>query len=391
LPISPPTLELVGDSPAFRRAVVDLDRVAPLSVPVVLRGPSGAGKELFARRLHEKSGRTGALIPVNCAALPADLAEAMLFGHRRGAYTGATEAGVGLVAAADHGTLFLDEVAELTLPLQAKLLRVLQEGAVLPVGEHHERKVSVRVVCASHRDLRAAVAAGRFREDLYYRLARVEVVLPRLADRGRDVVTIARRLLDGAELREVGVFALARQAEPVLLAYDWPGNVRELQSALLRAALRARRGVITAADLEAVLGLAVVDREPEPRAPRVLDLLRRSGALSIGDLRAVIEMPSTSMKRLLLGLVASGDVEVVGEGRTTRYRLPEVAAPVDDRAAIALDIVRREGRVTRQALVEAARVPDRTASRVLGELVAAGALLPDGRKGRAGGYVAAQV
>jgi hypothetical protein len=259
------------------------------------------------------------------------------------------------------------------------------------VGEHRERKVTVRVVCASHRDLRAAVAAGAFREDLYYRLARVEVVLPAPADRGRVVVVIARALLDGAELREVGTFTLARPAEAVLVAHDWPGNVRELQSALLRAALRARRGVITAADLEAVLGRAVVDREPEPKAPRVLDLLRRSGALSIGDLRAVVEMPSTSMKRLLAGLVASGDVEVVGEGRTTRYRLPEIASLGDDRAAIALDIVRREGRVTRQALVEAARVPDRTASRVLGELVAAGALLPDGRKGRAGGDVAPQV
>jgi hypothetical protein len=179
---------ILGSSPALKRALDRAARVAPTSASVLLRGESGTGKELFARYVHDHSGRHGAFVALNCAATPEALVESQLFGHKRGAFTGATDAQPGLVVAAEGGTLFLDEVGVLALPVQAKVLRVLQERTVVAVGEVRERRVDLRVVAASHRDLRQLVAEGRFREDLYHRLARFELTLPALRERGRDVV-----------------------------------------------------------------------------------------------------------------------------------------------------------------------------------------------------------
>ncbi len=328
-----PRTDILGVSPALRAAVRAARRVAPTSASVVVRGESGTGKELFARLIHETSRRRGAFVPVNCAALPEALLESMLFGHRRGAFTGATESAQGLVVAADGGTLFLDEIGEMPASVQAKLLRVLQQRSVMPVGETRERRVDVRVVAASHRDLTELVAAGRFREDLYYRLARFELALPPLRERGRDVVLIARSILargtDGAPARSLG-----RGAEAALVAYAWPGNVRELENVLFRASLRSTGRSVTATDVCAALpggGPA----EPAPLATRVLQLVDQADGVGSGELADALGVPRSTLKRLLKALVEAGDLVAVGVGKATRYRRPvEDAGPAPGRQAV---------------------------------------------------------
>jgi anaerobic nitric oxide reductase transcription regulator len=382
-----PRIDIVGTSPALRRALADVRLVARTPAPVVLRGESGTGKELFASYLHRESGRRGPFVPVNCAALPEAIVESLLFGHRRGAFSGAVEASAGLVAAADGGTLFLDEIAELPLLVQAKLLRVLQQGTVLAVGEARERRVDVRIVAASHRDLRERVAAGAFREDLYFRLAKFEVAVPALRERGRDVVAIARAYLtDGPDLAGRRR-ALARNAEPVLVRYPWPGNVRELQNVLFRAALRARGGTVTPEDLVAELpGAGAAD--PVPATARVLDLIASSGEVTACEVAASCGLSRPTAKRLLKALVEAGDLATVGQGKATRYRRRDPSEVVlDDRQRAAMELARREGRISRQGFATEASIPLRSAGRVLADLVAVGLLAPDGRKGNGSGYV----
>ncbi len=384
----PATTPILGSSPALKRALDQAARVAPTSASVLLRGESGTGKELFARYVHDHSGRHGAFVALNCAALPEALVESQLFGHKRGAFTGATDAQPGLVVAAEGGTLFLDEVGELPLPIQAKLLRVLQERTVVAVGEVRERRVDLRVVAASHRDLRQLVADGRFREDLYHRLARFELTLPPLRERGRDVVVIARSLL-AAGMDGVPARHLARNAEAALVAYPWPGNVRELGNVLFRATLLAREGTVTARDLAAALGVQPAEVEA-PVSQRVLDLVRDSGGASSSEIAAALRVPLATVKRLLRGMVGAGDLATTGEGKATRYVVPAAAAPGgDERESAVIALVERDGRVTRQGLAEAEGLSARTAGRVLADLVAKGVLVPDGRKGKAGGYVRA--
>lgn len=387
VPARPAQPQILGSSPALRAALTDARRVAPTTASILMHGESGTGKELFARFLHDHSRRAGAFVPVNCAALPEAILESVLFGHRRGAFTGATEASSGLVVAADGGTLFLDEVGELPASVQAKLLRVLQERTVLAVGEHRERRVDLRVVAASHRDLRQLVAEGRFREDLYHRLARFEISLPPLRERGRDVIVIARAMLN-AGMDGVAPRRLSRSAEPVLLAHAWPGNVRELGNVLFRAALRARGGSVGASDVGAALGCDRIEPET-PVSQRVLDLVRGCGEVSSTELAEALAVPRSTMKRLLRCLVEAGDLATTGEGKATRYRLPVVGEirMEDTREAAVLALVERDGRVTRQGLAEAAGLSVRTAGRVLAELVAKGVLVPDGRRGNARGYV----
>jgi len=273
--------------------------------------------------------------------------------------------------------------------VQAKLLRVLQEKAVLAVGETTERRVDLRVITASHRDLRELVDQGRFREDLYYRLCRFELALPPLRERGRDVVLIARELLQsGRGLEGVGRRRLARGAEAALAAYPWPGNVRELENVLFRAALCCRSGRITAADLAAGLpgpGLAA----SEPLSIRVLSLVEEQEEASIGELVEAFGRSRSTIKRLVKGLVEAGDLVAVGNGRGTRYRRPSTVAAVclDDRERVALAVVEREGRVTRKLLAVEAGLAVRTAGRVLAGMVEAGVLVPDGRGGKSAGYV----
>ncbi|MBT9554988.1 MAG: sigma 54-interacting transcriptional regulator [Myxococcales bacterium] len=230
--------EVVHRSAPMRRVVQTLSRVADVDVNVLLLGESGVGKELLARAVHAAGDRrTGPFVAENCGAVPADLFESVFFGHVRGAFTGALTAQRGLVEAANHGTLFLDEVAELRLDHQAKLLRVLQERKVRPVGGTRELDVDFRVLAATNRDLQAHVRAGTFREDLYYRLAVITVAVPALRERRGDIVLIAERLLERIGKRLKRELALTATAADRVVAFDWPGNVRELENELTRAAI----------------------------------------------------------------------------------------------------------------------------------------------------------
>jgi transcriptional regulator with GAF, ATPase, and Fis domain len=229
--------ELVGRSPALEAVARQIELVAPTDSTVLILGESGTGKELVAREIHRRSKRAGRpLIKVNCAAVPRELYESEFFGHVRGAFTGALRDRVGRFELAEHGTLFLDEIGEIPLELQAKLLRVLQEGELERVGEERTRRVDVRVVAATNRDLRAEAEAGRFRQDLYYRLSVFPVEVPPLRKRKEDLPLLADHFL-ASSARKVGrpKPPLALATVQRLQAYDWPGNVRELQHVLERA------------------------------------------------------------------------------------------------------------------------------------------------------------
>ena len=236
-----PTRELLGTSPAMQRLRGEIDAVAASDLTVLVLGETGVGKDLVAQRLHASSARsTRPLVQVNCAALPETLADSELFGHVKGAFTGAVQNRLGKFELADGGTLFLDEVGELPLAIQAKLLRVLQSGEVQRPGSDSVQKVNVRVVAATNRDLRAMIAQGRFRADLYHRLAVYPLQVPALRERGRDVLTLAGGFLEENQHR-LGArnLRLSPAAKNALLEHRWPGNVRELEHVLSRAALRA--------------------------------------------------------------------------------------------------------------------------------------------------------
>ncbi len=228
----PSDVQMIGDSPALQQVLRAAALVAAADVPVLVQGESGTGKELLARTLHCQSTRAGReFIAVNCAALPEALAESLLYGHRKGAFTGAVEHQQGYVAAADGGTLFLDEIGELSLPVQAKLLRFLESGEVQPVGQAAVRRVDVRVIAATNRDLEAGVKAGRFREDLYYRLNVVPLELPPLRDRHGDVVRLVAHLTAQlADRHGLAAPQYSAAALEQLCRYGWPGNVRELRN-----------------------------------------------------------------------------------------------------------------------------------------------------------------
>jgi len=236
--------EILGNSAALLHTLAEVRQVAPADTTVLILGETGTGKELFARAIHEGSPRRGKpLVKVNCAAIPATLIESEFFGHERGAFTGATARRDGRFTLADGGTIFLDEVGELPLELQGKLLRVLQEGEFEPVGSSRTRKVDVRVVAATNRDLRRAVVEGKFREDLYYRLSVFPLSLPPLRERGNDVLLLAESFArefaarTGQRLAPIGP-----DAASTLRGYAWPGNVRELQNVVERAVITARDG-----------------------------------------------------------------------------------------------------------------------------------------------------
>ena len=242
--------DLIGHSPQIQRVRQEVERFGATDLAIHLTGESGVGKELVARALHVASPRQGAaFVAVNCAAMPDTLLESELFGHVRGAFTGADKARRGKLALADRGTLFLDEVADLSAAAQAKLLRVLEDGEVTPVGSEVAIRVDLRIVSASHKDLRAAVAEGRFRQDLYYRLVGVELAIPPLRDRGDDRLELARTFLARVAARRPAPKRISPEAAAAITGYPWPGNVRELRHAIERACAIATGEVIEAADL----------------------------------------------------------------------------------------------------------------------------------------------
>jgi DNA-binding NtrC family response regulator len=242
-----PVSGMVGGCAAMREVFERVRKVAPSPATVLVLGESGTGKELVARAIHAQSPRAdGPLVAVNCAAIPEGLLESELFGHEKGAFTGAQAAHAGLVEAAHGGTLFLDEIGELPAPAQARLLRMLQDGEVRRVGSTRPRKVDVRIVAATHRDLPRRVQEGAFRQDLYFRLRVVEIRLPPLRERGEDLPALARHLLDKV-CRKLGRTAATFSPEALvaLSSHPWPGNVRELENAIERAVILADGLVVT--------------------------------------------------------------------------------------------------------------------------------------------------
>jgi DNA-binding NtrC family response regulator len=259
---------IVGDHPAIRKALEIGATLAPSTVPILILGETGTGKELFARFVHRLSGRPpDRFVPLNCAAVPEDLVESILFGHKRGAFTGATSDQIGKFDQANGGTLFLDELAELPLPTQAKLLRVLQDGLVEPLGDKKPHKVDVRIIAATNQEVPKAIKQGRFREDLYYRLNVGEIHLSPLRERRSDIPKVALHVLDRVNMtlkkpRRLSPDALAR-----LQNQSWPGNVRDLENVIERSVRLARQDVLDADDLligEPVISVDSLAALPEP-------------------------------------------------------------------------------------------------------------------------------
>jgi transcriptional regulator with GAF, ATPase, and Fis domain len=260
--------DIVGSSPALRKVLEQIDLVAGTSANVLILGESGTGKELVARAIHERSERRDRpLVKVNCASIPKELFESEFFGHAKGAFTGALRDRIGRFELADGGTIFLDEVGEIPLDLQSKLLRVLQEREFERVGEETSRRVDVRIIAATNRDLEAESRAGRFREDLYYRLGVFPIQVPPLRDRGADIAPLAAHFVRHfCEHLNLPSRELSRGDALRLERYDWPGNIRELQNVIERALIRSRGG-----RLEFELGEATQRLAQKPAASRVED------------------------------------------------------------------------------------------------------------------------
>jgi transcriptional regulator with GAF, ATPase, and Fis domain len=261
-------LGIVGQAPAIRELMELVRQVAPMDVPVLIQGESGTGKELVAHALHRLSARSHELmVPVNCGALPDGLLESELFGHVRGAFTGAVRDKKGRFELADRGTIFLDEIGELGPGMQVKFLRVLQNGTFERVGGERTVKVDARLVCATNRDLAAEVASGRFRSDLYFRLCVVPITVPPLRERASDIPALAEHFLKRADLtvsERDAESMLAPETLDVLCRHPWPGNVRELENAIRFAAIRARGGVIQPDHLPATVVGTGRHRIPAP-------------------------------------------------------------------------------------------------------------------------------
>jgi transcriptional regulator with GAF, ATPase, and Fis domain len=253
-PPLPGKFGMVGDSPPMRAVFELIEKVAPSHVSVLIQGETGTGKELVARALHDESPRRAKpFLAENCAAVPANLLESELFGHTRGSFTGAIAERAGHFVAADGGTVFLDEIGDMPLAMQSKLLRVLQEGEVRPVGSNKTLHVDVRVVAATNKDLQGMVRAKSFREDLYFRLNVVTIRLPPLRARTGDLRPLALAFARKAEPEVGRPVALSEEALLALEAWTWPGNVRELENTIRRAAVFAK-GPVGVADLPAPIG-----------------------------------------------------------------------------------------------------------------------------------------
>jgi two-component system NtrC family response regulator len=242
---------LITGAPEMLKVARTIERVANADVTVMLLGASGTGKELLARGVHDSSGRKkGAFVAINCAAIPETLLESELFGHEKGAFTGAVKTTEGKIEQAEGGTLFLDEIGDVPLPLQVKLLRFLQERVIERIGGRKAIPVDTRIVCATHQNLETMIAEGRFREDLYYRLAEIVVKIPPLAERSGDAVLLARHFATRYAHMNAQVKGIAPDALAAIDQWGWPGNVRELENRMKRAVIMADGKMVTAADLD---------------------------------------------------------------------------------------------------------------------------------------------
>lgn len=331
--------DLASHAPDMIRAIRLGERAAKSGIPVLLEGESGVGKEVFARALQGASDRRGKpFVTVNCGAIPANLVESILFGHEKGAFTGATEKHAGKFVEAHGGTLFLDEVSELPLDAQVKLLRAIQEGEVDPVGGRKTVKVDIRLVSATNRDLIEAVRQGRFREDLYYRLNVFPVSIPALRNRREDIPAIARRLLARLAAEEGrSIRGISAEAMGLICRYDWPGNVRQLENAIFRAVILAEGDELGVAEFpqlaQALDGfeveippLAPAAREARPQREIVRVEIKDPSALTLldqtGDVRPLEQVESETIKFALEHYRGqmSKVARKLGIGRSTLYR-----------------------------------------------------------------------
>ncbi|AOF95499.1 sigma-54-dependent transcriptional regulator [Sphingobium sp. RAC03] len=323
--------DVVGSAPQFRAALAIAAKAARARVPVLIEGESGVGKDVIARAIHAASPRhKQAMVTVNCGAIPTNLVESELFGHERGAFTGAFDRHVGKFASADMGTLFLDEVSEMPMDAQVKLLRVLQDGEVQPIGARRPIHVDVRVIAATNKKLAEEIEAGRFREDLYYRLNVVQLTIPPLRERMGDIPALCRHLLTRIAaqpgLRGLG---LTDDALALLMQHGWPGNVRQLQNALFRAAVLCEGDALTPQDFPQIAA-QIKASDPLDRLsirPRAANQPHRDGAgitLFEGDghVRQLADIEADVI-RLAIGHYRGRMTEVarrLGIGRSTLYR-----------------------------------------------------------------------
>lgn len=277
-----------------------IQRIAPHYRSVLIHGPTGAGKDLVAEALHRRSHVSGKFVVLNCSAVVETLFESELFGHLKGAFTGADRDKIGLVELAHGGTLFLDEIGDMPLSTQAKLLRALQNREILPVGSHVVRKVDVRVVAATHRNLRAAIAEKTFREDLYYRLSMVELNIPPLAERLEDIPALARHFIQKFS-HEFGkkIDGISPRALAVLQGHKWPGNVRELEHAIGRACMLSEKSTLDVSDLPEEI--VRQNGEPEQRAPSASPLADQERRLVEEALREAAGNQSQAARKLGIG------------------------------------------------------------------------------------------
>lgn len=389
---------IVGSSPALLRCLAQAKRLAPRSLPVLIQGPTGCGKEGVAKLMTEESGRPGAYIPLNCAALPEHLIESELFGHERGAFTGARERREGLFESAQGGTLLLDEIGEMPPSVQSKLLRVLEVKAIRRVGGTQEIPVDVRILASTHRDLRQMVQEGRFREDLFYRLCQGRIVIPPLKERGSDIETLARHFLrEFAQAEGLPQPRLSRQAGFLLGQHDWPGNARELKA--LMAHLMIGEGIRRIEAEHVILALDLKEPSLKVRCrdsklnleERVLSTLDEDGWVRASHLRQVIGVSKGSLQRSLKSLSQRGLVLVRGEGRGRIYgpshpapreaqRMPAVEEHKrkDDARPAILRLAGTTPTLKRADVVDGLGLTPRTASRLLRMLVVSGALEREG-------------
>lgn len=317
----PATLGLVGQSRAMERLRQEIRQVARSQAVVLIHGESGTGKELVARAIHEESAqREGPFIPVNCAGIPQELMESEFFGHEAGAFTGALQARKGLFSEADGGTLLLDEIGEMPLALQAKLLRVLQEGTVKPVGAEREEAVRVRVLAATHVNLMEAVQRGAFREDLYYRLETLALEVPPLREREDDVELLAMHFLQQASRRHGrGFMKLSEASRQALVDYPFPGNVRELASAIERAVTFCEDGTVHPEHLPGRIRKRQL--APPAKAPaRAGDLLPEGRSLS--EWPTLEQVQTTYVTQVMKAVEGNKQraARILGINRRTLYR-----------------------------------------------------------------------
>ncbi|HEY9580509.1 MAG TPA: sigma-54 dependent transcriptional regulator [Rhizorhapis sp.] len=317
--------EIVGSAPQFRAALAIAAKAARARIPILIEGESGVGKEVIAQAIHAASPRfKQRMVTVNCGAIPANLVESELFGHERGAFTGAFERQVGRFIDADGGTIFLDEIGELPMDAQVKLLRVIENGEAQPIGARMPLQIDVRVIAATNRKLQEEVEAGRFREDLYYRLNVVQLTIPPLRQRNGDIPALSRHLLARIAtqpgLRSLGITA---EALNLLMAHPWPGNVRQLQNALFRAAVLCEGDALTPADFPQIAAQTGPMRKDEtPNAQFSDEGIGIMLYQADGNIRALADIEADVI-RLAIGHYRGRMTEVarrLGIGRSTLYR-----------------------------------------------------------------------